>query len=48
MQTCIGYIKVKKIFRRHWREVYTPVYKDLGHGSTPDKKTDKKTKANLQ
>lgn len=36
MLKVIGYKKCKKIFRRHWRVVYTPIYEDMGQGSTPD------------
>lgn len=33
MQAVVSYIKIKKIFRHHWRVVYTPVYKELGKGA---------------
>jgi hypothetical protein len=37
MQTVVSYVKIKKIFRHHWRVVYTPVYKELGKGGSKDK-----------
>ena len=37
MQTVVGYKKVVKTFRRKWREVYVPIYKDLGKAKTPNK-----------
>lgn len=37
MQTVVSYVRVRKIFRHHWRVVYTPIYKDLGKASPPDK-----------
>jgi len=37
MQIVVGYVRVRKIFRRKWREIYTPVYKDIGKGQNPDK-----------
>lgn len=36
MQKLIKYRKVKKIFRRHWRDVYIPIYEDVGRGGTSD------------
>ena len=37
MLTCIGYKKVKKIFKHHWTNQYSPIYKDLGKSQSPDK-----------
>jgi len=44
MQIVVSYVKVKKIFRRKWREIYTPVYKDLGKGGIKDKFASKEIK----
>ncbi len=41
MQILVGYKKIRKIFRRHWREIYTPIYEDIGKGYSKPK-TDKK------
>lgn len=40
----VGYKKCKKIFRHHWRIIYTPVYKDLGKGGVKDKPASKEIK----
>ena len=37
MQTVVSYIKKVIIFRHHKREVYTPIYKDIGKGQVKDK-----------
>lgn len=37
MLTVIGYTKVIKSFRRKKREVFVPIYKDLGKGSPKQK-----------
>lgn len=37
MLVLIGYRKIKKIFRHHWRVIYTPIYKDIGKAKVKDK-----------
>lgn len=37
MLICIGYVRIVKVFRRKKREVYSPIYKDVGKAQTPDK-----------
>ncbi len=44
MLICIGYIKKKVIFRRHYREVFVPIYSELGPGAKKEKPASKEIK----